>query len=112
MTSDLPDSGEPGIAPPTNAGLPRPAMWPAGAERQPFDDIEEDTETPAGPGRRSAVWLAVGLMVAGAVLVGLAVVMMAWPPAVAGVLVGGVGAVLALRARIMEDVSVSDSPHA
>ncbi len=86
-------------------------MWPDGAVDVPFDGAQGDTSTPPSARRRRVGWLAVALMVLGVVLVGLAVVRGSVAPAVAGVLVGAAGAVLAWRAGIMEDVSVSDSPH-
>jgi len=49
----------------------------------------------------------VALLIAGAVLVGLAVALRSWVPLVAGVVVGVAGLVLALRARIFQDVSLS-----
>ena len=111
MARDLPDSGEPGVAPPAPGSLPRPRLWPTGAGEAPFVGAEEDTATPPSSGRRRLAWVAVALMVLGVLLVGLAVVVTSWLPLVAGVVVGLVGCGLAWRAQIMEDVTVSDSPH-
>lgn len=110
MSEDLPSSGEPGVAPPAPGSLPRGAMWPEHAEQAPFRGAEGDTSTPASPARKRLAFVAVGIMVVGLVLVGLAVVRTSWLLLACGVVVGAVGVVLAVRARIMEDVSVSDSP--
>jgi hypothetical protein len=99
MTDEQPPTGDP-------VGLPRPEMWPVGATDQPFRGIEDEPDEDA-PSRPHLAWVAVGLMVAGAVLVGLAVVLQSWVPLAAGVVVGLVGLVLALRARIFQDVKLS-----
>lgn len=111
MSDELPSSGDPGTRPPVPGSLPRPAMWPRGARQTPFDGAEEDTATPPTPARRRLAYIAVAIMIAGVVLVGLSLVATSWLLLAVGVVLGVVGAVLALRARIMEDVSVSDSPH-
>ena len=111
MSDDLPASGDPGTRPPAPGSLPRPAMWPPGAEQTPFDGAEEDTATPPSPARRRAAYAGVALMIVGVVLVGFAVALTSWLLLVLGLVIGGAGAVVALKARIMEDVSVSDSPH-
>lgn len=108
--TDLPDSGEPGRTPPTPGMLPTPAMWPDGAVEAPFDGAAEDTATPPSPGRKRTAYVAVALMVVGVVVVGLALVVTSWLVLAVGLVVGAVGMSLAWRARIMEDVSVSDSP--
>jgi len=106
-------SGDPGVRPPDPDALPRPALWspPApGSQARAFSGLEEDSATPVSrEGWRSA-WLAVGLMLVGAVLLGIAFVTRAPVVAVLAVLVGGAGAVLAWKFKIMEDVSVEDSP--
>ncbi len=86
-------------------------MWPAGAVDAPFTGLEESGD-PHGAGRPSAsrrhlAWVAVGLMVVGVALLAAAVVLRSWLPAVAGVVLGLVGTVLAYRAQILEDVSLS-----
>jgi hypothetical protein len=88
-------------------GLPRPEMWPAGATDTPFTGIEDQEPDDSAPARPHLAWVAVGLMIAGAVLVGLAVALRSWVPLVAGVVVGVTGLVLALRAKIFQDVSLS-----
>ena len=88
-------------------GLPRPAMWPPGATDTPFSTVEDDTAPPETPGRGRLAWVAVGLVVVGVVLLGLAVALTSWVPAVAGVVLGLAGMVLAYRARIFEDVSLT-----
>lgn len=88
-------------------GLPRPEMWPAGAGETPFTGIEDDEDGDRS-GSLAPAWVAVGLMVVGVVLVGLAFVLQSWVPAVVGVVVGVTGLVLALRARIFEDVKLTD----
>ncbi len=104
MNDDLPSSGEPGVRPPVPGSLPRPAMWPAGARETPFDGAEEDTTVPATPNRRKVAWVAVAVMVLGVSMVGLAFVTVSWQVALTGILIGAVGAALALKVRIMEDV--------
>ena len=111
MSEDLPDSGEPGIAPPVPGSLPRPAMWPAGATETPFDGAEDDTATPPSQARRRVSYAGVGAMIVAVVVVGLAVVTTSWAIFAVGLVLGAVGAVVALKAGIMNDVSVSDSPH-
>lgn len=111
VSDDLPDSGETGVRPPSPASLPRPALWPRGARDAPFRGAAEDTATPPGPGRRKVAWVAVALMLVGAVCLGAAVAFRSWLPAGVGVVVGLVGVVVAWRVRIMQDVSISDSPH-
>lgn len=111
MSDDLPASGEPGLAPPTPGSLPRPAMWPAGAQGTPFDGAAEDTATPPSAGRRRVAFLAVAVMIVGVVLVGLSAVQTSWTLLVVGLVVGALGGGMGLRVRIMEDVSVSGSPH-
>jgi MFS family permease len=108
MSDDLPSSGDPGRRPPAPGSLPRPEMWPAGGGQTPFDRTEGDTATPPSPGRKRAAWAAVVTMLLGAVLVALAVARTSWVLLVAGVVVGLVGAAVAYKVRIMEDVSVSD----
>lgn len=112
MSSDLPASGDPGVRPPVPGSLPRPVMWPPGAEGTPFDGAEEDTATPPSPRRRKVAYAGVGLMVVAVIVLGLGVALTSWPLLAVGLVVGGVGAALAWRAGIMEDVSISDSPHA
>lgn len=50
-------------------------------------------------------WTGVALMIAGVVLVAVAVVATSWWPLLPGVVVGLAGAVIALRSGIMTDVS-------
>jgi len=111
MDDDLPSSGEPGLSPPRPGSLPRPALWSAGTGDTPFRGAQEDTADPPAPGRRKVAAFAILIMVVGVVLLGVAVATLSWPAALAGVVVGSAGAVLGVRVRIMEDVSVSDSPH-
>lgn len=110
MSDDLPTSGDPGVAPPVPGSLPRPAMWADGTQETPFRGMEGDTATPPSTGRKRLAFVAVAIMVAGVVLVGLSVALTSWTLLAAGVVIGACGAVLALRVRIMDDVSVSDSP--
>jgi MFS family permease len=111
MSEDLPDSGEPGLAPPAPGSLPRPAMWPDSTVGAPFSGAEDDTATPPSPGRRKLAYAGVAAMILAVVLVGLAVVTTSWVVLAVGLVIGLAGAVVAVRAGIMEDVSVSDSPH-
>ena len=94
------------------ASLPRPKLY---AEPRPgqqpvaFSGLEEQ-ESNAGPGSVPA-FVAVAVMILGVVLVAAFVLTMSWPLLAAGLVVGAIGVVLALKARIMQDVSVTDSPH-
>lgn len=107
--TDLPDSGDPGVRPPEPGQLPRPPLWTPGQEQAPFRGVtEEGASAPAG--RRREAFVAVAIMVAGLVVIGLAVALMNWAVGLCGAVVGAAGAVLALRSHIMEDVSVSDQP--
>ena len=108
---DLPSSGDPGVAPPAAGSLPRPAMWPEQAREAPFDGLAADTATPPTPGRRKVAYGGAALMVVAAVLVGLSVVATSWVLLAVGLVLGVTGAVVAFKAGIMEDVSVSDSAH-
>ena len=97
----------------TPAALPRPALWPAPPPGQParaFDGLAEERARAVTRDRWRSSWLAVGLMLVGAVLVGLALALQVLLVGVAGVLVGGSGVALAWKVRLMEDVSVEDSP--
>ena len=111
MSEDLPSSGEPGVPPPAPGSLPRPALWPAGTTETPFRGAEDDTATPPSPARRKVSYAGVGLLIVAVVLIGLAVVLTSWPLLVAGLVLGALGGGVALKAGIMNDVSVSDSPH-
>ena len=91
------------------ATLPRPKLYanpPAGQQPQAFHG-RADEQASGRPGKASA-FVAVGLMILGVILVGLFVATVQWPLLVLGLLVGAGGAVLAVKVRIMEDVSVAD----
>jgi len=99
------------------ADLPRPALWPApspgsqpvGAPRRQGD---EAAHAQAVRSRLSLAWTGVGLMILGAVLLGLAVIVRELWPLVAGLVIGAAGGVVALKAGIMNDVSEGESPTA
>ena len=102
-----PGSGDPGVQPPDPATLPRPALWPdpaPGQSPRAFSRLSDDSETQAAPSNLRSAWVAVALMVLGVALVGVAFALPSAWPAVVGALVGGAGAVIGWRARIMETV--------
>lgn len=102
-----PGSGDPGVRPPDPTSLPRPALWPDPAPGQPpkaYSRLSDDAATQASPSNLRSAWFAVALMVLGAALVGVAFALPSVWPAVLGVVVGGAGAVIGWRARIMETV--------
>jgi len=99
------------------ADLPRPALWPqppSGSQPLgvPSRQGDEADRVQAGRSRLRQAWTGVGLMVLGAVLLGVAVIVRELWPLVAGLVVGAAGAAVAFRARIMDDVSDGDSPTA
>ena len=57
-----------------------------------------------GPGHRSSSWVAVGLIIVGAVLLGFAFVMQNIPMAIVGGVLVLAGAVVGIMGGIMEDV--------
>ena len=100
-------SGDPGVRPPDPASLPRPALWPdppAGQPARAYSRLEQPSTAPVPPGSWRSAWLAVGLLVLAAALVGVAFVVQSLWPAVVAVLVGIAGAVVAWKARLMETV--------
>lgn len=111
MNDDLPDSGEPGLSPPAPGSLPHPEMWPDGDVGRPFRGVAEDSPSKVPSGRRKLAYLAVAIVIVGALFVAFAIVTTSWTWCIVGVVVGAVGVVLALRSRIMEGVSVTDSPR-
>ncbi len=110
----LPASGD-GRPPPSPDALPHPALW---SDAQPgraaaaYDGKAEDgADVPQRTrGRLLVTWGAVLTMVVGAVLVGLGVALPSVPLAGLGVVVGLVGAAVALKAKVLDAVSVGDSP--
>lgn len=107
----MPGSGDAGVRPPDPGSLPRPALWPApptGQQARAFSGLEDESATPVPTGSWRSAWLAVGLLVLGAVLLGVALVTQLPVVALVAVLVGGAGAVLAWKARIMETVTVDE----
>ncbi len=57
-----------------------------------------------GPGHKRSSWVAVSLIIVGAVLLGFAFVMQNVPMAIAGGVLAVVGGVIGLMGGIMEDV--------
>lgn len=110
MSDDLPSSGEPGVRPPMPGSLPRPAMWPDGIRDAPFRVGQDDSPPPPSPTKRTLAWVAVAAIVVGLILIGIAMVTTSWPIGIAGIVIAVLGAVVGLRAQIMEAVSVTDSP--
>jgi len=98
---------------------PAPELWSVpvgGGEPRPFSsraDAQSDAQGDQENARAKLpwAWLSVALMIAGAVVVGLAIVLVSWPLAGAGAAVGAIGAGLALRVRILSDVSLGQSPE-
>ncbi len=106
----LPDSGEPGATRPVPGSLPRPELWPPGTQERPYARREEQGASRPSAGQRRLIWLSVALLVVAAVVLGLAVLVARWWPVAVAVVLGVAGAVLGLRSRILQDVSVTDSP--
>ncbi len=50
-------------------------------------------------------------MIAGVIMIGIFMITIRWSLLIIGLVIGAVGAVLARRARITQDVSVTDSPE-
>lgn len=92
--------------------LPRPVLFAdprPGEQPQAVRGLAEESS----PKRSSAkpAFVAVALMVVGVVLVGVSLITTRWSLLIIGFALGAVGAVLARRAHIMQDVSVTDSPE-
>lgn len=112
--SPLPDSGD-GLPPPRPDALPHPALWSDAAPGRPArayeGAAEDDAEVPPRTrGRLLVTWAAVVAMIVGAVVVGIAFVTRSPVLAGAGVLLGLAGLVVALKARVLDAVSVGQSP--
>lgn len=95
-------------------GVSRPRLWPEpapGEQPRAFDRLQSEEgpfRAPATLRRRS--YIAVALLVLGAVCIAAAVVVPSWWLVPPGVLIGLAGAVLALRSRIFTAVTVGQSP--
>jgi hypothetical protein len=102
------DSGESGRqADP--ASLPRPALWPEPAPgEQPVAVRGKADENADARAHVKEAYVGVALMVLGLVLLAVAAVVRSWLPAGAGLLAGGAGAVVALRARVMDAATVGE----
>ena len=102
------DSGESG-RPVDPASLPRPALWaePKPGE-QPVAVRGKADENADARAHVTQAYVGVGLMCLGLVLLAVAAVVRAWPPAVLGLVVGAVGVAVALRARVMEAATVGE----
>jgi CHASE2 domain-containing sensor protein len=96
---------------PDPGALRRPKLW---APPRPGEPPRGFTGLVGGssPSRRQRqrAWLAVGVMLAGVVLVAFGVALWTWTYVAVGAAAGAAGALLSWRARIMEDVSTSDDP--
>jgi hypothetical protein len=95
-------------------GVTRPQLWPdspPGRQPRAFDRLQAEEGPLRAPKRmRVRSWIAVGLMLLGAVLLALAVALPTWwlvPPAA---VVGLGGAVLALKSQIFAAVNTGQSP--
>lgn len=92
--------------------LPRPVLFAdprPGEQPQAFRGLAEES-SPKRPSTKPA-FAAVALMIVGVGLIGVSLITTRWPLLIVGVALGAVGAVLARRAHIMQDVSVTDSPE-
>lgn len=96
-----------------------PALWSAparGGQPQPFGS-RADATTASESDQRMAraklplAWTAVATMIVGAVLVGLAVVLVSWSVGAVGMVLAAAGCALALRVRILSDVSLGQRPE-
>ena len=90
---------------PASGGQPRPFVTRADAQRS--NESEQETARAKLP----FAWAAVGLIIAGAALLGLATVGQSWPLAAAGLLVAVLGAALGVRVRVLSDVSLGQRPE-
>lgn len=111
--SELRDPQDPGTRPPRPDELPRPALWPEprpGEQPRPFDGLAEEPKSGGGPHGMGGAWVAVAVMIAGAVLIAIAIVLVNLWWAVAGIVVGLAGAGLAVRSRILSDVTLGQHP--
>ncbi len=94
------------------ATLPRPRLFPLpapGEQPQAFRGLEDEDTSPPPHARSS--WVAVLTMIVGVLLTAAFFLTLSWPLLAAGVVVGLVGVYLAVKAKIMDEVSVTDSPH-
>ncbi|MCU1692711.1 MAG: hypothetical protein JWM64_1802 [Frankiales bacterium] len=110
----LPDSGD-GRPPPSPDALPHPALWSdARPGQRPFaydGAAEDDAEVPPRTrGRLAVTWAAVLTMIAAAVVVGFGVALPSLVLVAVGVVLGLAGAITALKARVLDAVSVGQSP--
>lgn len=93
------------------ATLPHPKLFAPprpGEQPKAFRGMEEES-APEVPSRKPA-WFAVALMIVGVILVALCVATTQLLLLPIGLVVGAIGMTIAWRAKIMDDVSVSDSP--
>lgn len=111
MSDELP-SGEKGVLGDPSQ-LPRPEMWPeppVGQQPLPVTGRMKPGEEEAVARRRLPIaWTGIALLSLAAVLLGLAVGRQSWLLAVLGVVVGAVGAGLALASRILHAATVGQS---
>lgn len=97
------------------AALAHPALWPepkAGEQPRAYSHSYGKEAQRKPPAHRLLVlaWVAVGVIIAGAVLLGFGIAFSLWPLAVAGVVVGLVGGGVAIKSRITQDVAEGTSP--
>lgn len=111
MSDELP-SGETGILR-DPAELPRPVLWPtptAGNQPIPVRGREERGEKEDLAHRRLPLaWTGIGILLATVVLLGLAVARLSWLLAIAGLVLGAIGAAVTLHSRIMDAATVGQS---
>lgn len=93
--------------------LGRPVLWgePSTSDPQPqayVGTAESEASSPT-KAQRVMSWVAVGLMLLGVITCAVAFVGRSWPLGAVGVVVGAVGAVLALRFHILDEVSVTQT---
>ena len=95
---------------PSSSPLTQPVLWPEpgpdGVPR-PYTRRAEPDAPPPDRRRQLLAWTAVGVIIAGVIVLAFALVLHSWAVTGVGLLLAGGGGVVAIRARILTDVSVS-----
>lgn len=90
-----------------------PALWPAPGRTppdRPFNGRADARAVSVTGNKVPLAWGAVGSLIAGAVALGLAVVLHGWLLAAVGACLGAFGTAVAVRVRILADVSLGQRP--